>query len=292
MDSGSTLIVEVSGFSDVLTMDNSAVQDGLGFIDAACATSVAGAPWWARYKAKLTTLWLMKHVKEVESTETFNFGNGQSLPATQTILAPAVFANHLVLIKFHLVNSPGLGLLLGRDVLDGMKCDISLGRPVLRIDGRETPLKQGPGGHVCANLAPESFNVLRSVFDVPAPDELSRRLQPLRPQRTWTASVRARRLVFTIIACMASSQPDAAWPAPPTCSTLMTLTAKGLNHTASVCPSQAARPLNATTLQAVNKKRAGRAAVRCRRCCQSTAQQACTNCGEAVCASCCRACRR
>ena len=88
---------------------------GIAVQDTACRYSVAGVLWYRDYIKKLAALGLLGEAREQEEKESYRFGNGGTLVSRVRATVPVVLGNTALLISFSVVDSPGLGLLLGRD---------------------------------------------------------------------------------------------------------------------------------------------------------------------------------
>ena len=75
--------------------------------------------------------------------ENFKFGNGGILPSSKRWRLPAVIADNVVCLWVSAVPVSSLGLLIGRDVLDGLGGVLDFG---------ERTLEQLAAGHVAPSL--------------------------------------------------------------------------------------------------------------------------------------------
>ena len=140
----------------------SADKSLVGALDSACNRTCAGEQWIREYLAKLTEAprEVQALVKEKPETENFKFGNGGVLPSATRWRIPAVIGGQLVCVWVSTVPVPSLGLLLGRDVLDGLGgvLDFSERTLMCRVLGQApTALVQLAAGHLAVSLIPEQW---------------------------------------------------------------------------------------------------------------------------------------
>ena len=101
----------------------------VGALDSACNRTCAGEEWILGYLAELkkAPAEIRELVLTMEERESFQFGNGATLPSGVRYRLPAVIAGNLVGIRVSCVPV-SLGLLLGRDLLE-VACSTSAARP-------------------------------------------------------------------------------------------------------------------------------------------------------------------
>ncbi|CAE7402794.1 dnaJ, partial [Symbiodinium sp. KB8] len=90
----------------------------------------------------------------------FKFGNGGILPSAVRWRIPAMIGNHLVCIWVSAVPVQSLGLLLGRDALDGLGGVLDFGRKSLScrlFDELAVPLERLSAGHLPLKLIPDAW---------------------------------------------------------------------------------------------------------------------------------------
>ena len=133
-----------------------------GPLDSACSRTCAGTAWLEDYVDQLATA--PDHVKELVTTkietESFRLGNGGVLPSTLRWRIPLVFSGELICVWVSAVPVPSLGLLLGRDVLDGLRgvLDFSAKSLVCKVFGEAlTALEKLSAGHLALKLIPEAW---------------------------------------------------------------------------------------------------------------------------------------
>ncbi|CAE7353498.1 unnamed protein product, partial [Symbiodinium sp. KB8] len=117
----------------------------VGALDSACNRTCAGEEWILGYLQSCR-----------RRPRKFN---GATLPSGVRYRLPAVIAGNLVGIWVSCVPVPSLGLLLGRDLLDGLGGVLDFGRKTLRCNlfaGRPpVPLERLAAGHLALNLIPD-----------------------------------------------------------------------------------------------------------------------------------------
>ena len=93
------------------------VDEGIGVMDTACLLCVSGKKWYENYKDILTEMGLADQILEEPEDEVNRFGNGGTLPSKLRVTAPLVLCGQAGRIVFSVVDSPTLGLLIGRDFI-------------------------------------------------------------------------------------------------------------------------------------------------------------------------------
>ncbi|CAE7234040.1 pol [Symbiodinium sp. CCMP2456] len=143
--------------ANVLSQDKALV----GALDSACNRTCAGEDWVLGYLEELKKApdEVRNLVLSVEERESFKFGNGATLPSGVRYRLPAVIAGNLVGIWVSCVPVASLGLLLGRDLLDGLGGVLDFGQKTLRCKlfaGRPpVPLERLVAGHLALGLIPD-----------------------------------------------------------------------------------------------------------------------------------------
>ena len=133
----------------------------VGALDSACNRTCAGEDWVQGYLKELDKA--PKEIRDLVATvaeqENFKFGNGGTLPSSTRYRLPAVVAGQLVGIWVSCVPVSSLGLLLGRDLLDGLGGVLDFGQKTLLCKlfaGRPpVPLERLSAGHLALTLIPE-----------------------------------------------------------------------------------------------------------------------------------------
>ena len=142
--------------SETLASSTLAVDRALvGALDSACNRTCAGDEWIQGYLQELDRA--PQHIRDLilvcPEKENFKFGNGGVLPSATRYRLPAVVSGNLVLIWVSSGPVSSLGLLLGRDFLDGLGGVLDFGARTLvcKLFG-ETPteLKRLAAGHSAA----------------------------------------------------------------------------------------------------------------------------------------------
>ena len=130
--------------------------------DTACRFSVAGRIWYEAYLKKLDGLGLRGEAKERPEHESYRFGNGGTLLSSIRATVPAVLGNTPMLISFSVVDSPSLGLLLGRDFLTPAGVVLDMGNRTFRFGQRGDSVKMVTtrAGHYGMELLPERWRSL------------------------------------------------------------------------------------------------------------------------------------
>lgn len=110
-----------------------------------------GERWWEDYHRRLAVL--MDQVKE-----TFRFGNGDTLVATERHRFPAAIAGMSAFVEACVVPSDSLVLLLGRDFLEsvGAVADV-VARRQLRVGSSTPDLRGSAGSHYSIDPDPATF---------------------------------------------------------------------------------------------------------------------------------------
>ncbi|CAE7211399.1 ABCB25 [Symbiodinium natans] len=135
----------------------------VGALDSACNRTCAGEDWIQGYLLELQKAppEIQALVKTVEEQENFKFGNGGNLPSMTRYRVPAVISGHLVGIWISCVPVSSLGLLLGRDLLDGLGgvLDFSQRTLTCKLFANRPPvaLERLAAGHLSLALIPEQW---------------------------------------------------------------------------------------------------------------------------------------
>ena len=132
----------------------------VGALDSACNRTCTGPTWLNEFVAKLmeeAPKEIVSLIRREKEQELFRFGNGGLQKSTERWRLPVMVGDTLVLFWTSVVNVPSLGLLLGRDFLDGVGAVLAFTRRVLRcdhLDGSLIPLRQMAAGHYLLPLLP------------------------------------------------------------------------------------------------------------------------------------------
>ena len=134
----------------------------VGALDSACNRTCSGHMWMDQYLSMLSHApQAIKNLVEKEpEEEVFRFGDGGVQVSTYRYRVPMMVGSDLVLTWVSVVPVPSLGLLLGRDWLDGIGCNLSFAKKVMRADhlsGKLIPLHQILAGHFALALLPSSW---------------------------------------------------------------------------------------------------------------------------------------
>ena len=134
----------------------------MGALDSACNRTCAGEVWIQHF---LLTLQhappeVQAIVATAEENELFRFGNGGTQRSSVRYRLPVMVGNNLLAVWVSVVKVPSLGLLLGRDFLDGIGAVISFTKQKLRpdfLDGKLISLSQVAAGHFALSLVPSTW---------------------------------------------------------------------------------------------------------------------------------------
>ena len=132
----------------------------VGALDSACNRTCIGPTWLNEFVAKLmeeAPKEIVALIRREKEQELFRFGNGGLQKSTERWRLPVMVGDTLVLFWTSVVSVPSLGLLLGRDFLDGVGAVLAFTRRVLRcdhLDGSLIPLRQMAAGHYLLPLLP------------------------------------------------------------------------------------------------------------------------------------------
>ena len=134
----------------------------VGALDSACNRTCTGSTWLQGYLDALADApqSIKDLIQSVPEREVFRFGNGGTQESTRRWRLPMMVGNTLVCVWTSVVHVPSLGLLLGRDFLDGVGAVLSFSRRVLRadhLDGALIPLRQLMAGHFALQLLPKEW---------------------------------------------------------------------------------------------------------------------------------------
>ena len=136
----------------------------MGALDSACNRTCCGSAWVEHYLAALQSApeAIQQLVSRSQEQETFKFGDGGTQKSSVRIRLPMVVGTDLVLTWVSIIPVGSLGLLLGRDWLDGVGCVLSFSKRVMRADhlsGHHIPLKQLAAGHFALRLIPSEWPI-------------------------------------------------------------------------------------------------------------------------------------
>ena len=134
----------------------------VGALDSACNRTCSGHMWIDQYLSTLASApqAIKSLVKKEPEEEIFRFGDGGVQTSQFRYRIPMVVGNDLILTWVSVVPVASLGLLLGRDWLDGIGCVLSFAKKVMRADhlsGKIIPLHQILAGHFAASLIPSQW---------------------------------------------------------------------------------------------------------------------------------------
>ena len=131
----------------------------VGALDSACNRTVTGFTWLHGFldELKKAPASVQSLVKRESENELFRFGNGGVQHSHERWRLPMVVGDQLILLWTSVVGVPSLGLLLGRDFLDGIGAVLSFTQRLLRCDHLNSmvvPLRQMAAGHFLLQLIP------------------------------------------------------------------------------------------------------------------------------------------
>ena len=134
----------------------------VGALDSACNRTCTGSTWLTGYLDALESApsFIQQLVKWEPECEVFRFGNGGTQESSKRWRLPIVVGKCLVCVWVSVVPVPSLGLLLGRDFLDGIGAVLSFARKLLRadhLDGTLISLRQLVAGHFALQLIPSEW---------------------------------------------------------------------------------------------------------------------------------------
>ena len=134
----------------------------VGALDSACNRTVTGFTWLHGFLEELKTApaSVQSLVKRESESELFRFGNGGVQHSYERWRLPMVVGDQLILLWTSVVGVPSLGLLLGRDFLDGIGAVLSFSQRLLRCDHLNNlvvPLRQMAAGHFLLQLIPQHW---------------------------------------------------------------------------------------------------------------------------------------
>ena len=134
----------------------------VGALDSACNRTVAGPTWLSGFlnELKKAPADVRALVKRQQERELFRFGNGGVQRSLERWRLPMVLGDQLFLFWTSVVDVPSLGLLFGRDFLDGIGAGLNFNRRLLRCDRLGTghiPLRQLAAGHFLLEIIPRAW---------------------------------------------------------------------------------------------------------------------------------------
>ena len=103
---------------------------------------------------------VLELVQRQDESESFRFGNGGVQLSSERWRLPMVLGDQLFLFWTSVVDVPSLGLLFGRDFLDGVGAVLNFNRRLLRCDRLDTghiPLRQLSAGHFLLEIIPKQW---------------------------------------------------------------------------------------------------------------------------------------
>ena len=136
----------------------------MGALDSACNRTCCGSAWLDHYLTALSNASeeIQNLVERCPEQETFRFGDGGTQKSSFRFRLPMVVGPDLVLTWASIIPVKSLGLLLGRDWLDGIGCVLSFAKRIMRADhlsGHHIPLKQLAAGHFALRLIPSEWPI-------------------------------------------------------------------------------------------------------------------------------------
>ena len=134
----------------------------VGALDTACNRTVTGMIWLKGFLEELkhAPQEVQSLVKREDEVEMFRFGNGGVQKSVERWRLPMMVGNTLFCFWTSVVRVPSLGLLLGRDFLDGIGAVLSFTQRLLRCDHLQStvvPLRQMSAGHFLLQLIPSAW---------------------------------------------------------------------------------------------------------------------------------------
>ena len=134
----------------------------VGALDTACNRTVTGMVWLKGFldELKHAPAAVQSLLKREEEVELFRFGNGGVQRSTERWRLPMMVGDTLFCFWTSVVRVPSLGLLLGRDFLDGIGAVLSFTQRLLRCDHLQStvvPLRQMSAGHFLLQLIPSTW---------------------------------------------------------------------------------------------------------------------------------------
>eukprot|EP00435_Cladocopium_sp_Y103_P020437 s757_g5.t1 len=135
----------------------------VGALDSACNRTVTGSTWLSGFLEELrkTPISIRALVQRQQESESFRFGNGGVQHSSERWRLPMVLGGQLFLFWTSVVDVPSLGLLFGRDFLDGVEAVLNFNRRLLRCDRLDTghiPLRQLAAGHFLLEIIPKKWS--------------------------------------------------------------------------------------------------------------------------------------
>ena len=134
----------------------------VGALDSACNRTCAGSYWMQTYLEALDRApqFISNLIDQKPEEEVFKFGNGGVQQSKWRVRVPMMVGSDMVVTWVSVVPVPSLGLLLGRDFLDGIGCVLSFAKKKMRADhlnGELVPLRQVQAGHFALQLIPNRW---------------------------------------------------------------------------------------------------------------------------------------
>ena len=134
----------------------------MGALDSACNRTCCGTAWLDHYLTALNAApqEIKCLVQQCPEQETFRFGDGGAQKSSYRIRLPMVIGTDLVLTWVSIIPVESLGLLLGRDWLDGVGCVLSFSKKIMRADhlsGKHISLHQLTAGRFALRLIPSEW---------------------------------------------------------------------------------------------------------------------------------------
>lgn len=106
-------------------------------------------------------------IVEPDPTQSFRFGNGETLPAASRITMPALIGNIPGLLTIHSIDSPAVPPLLGIDAMSkiGLEVNFQTDQVYINRQGRRTPIptRRLPSGHLAINIVGDYNQLQREM---------------------------------------------------------------------------------------------------------------------------------
>ena len=168
------------------SMDVGRREKARGVIDTAARYTVAGKAWDRADRRTCIDRGIGHPISVASESEMYGFGNGGLLKSTERVTVPVVLADNPPLLSHCVVQSPVLSLLIGRDVVEGLRLDIKGSSKTLEFNGRLKPLGDSVARHYCVTLSPERYDLVRHPASCAhVPHHLSRGAKSQNSRRRW-----------------------------------------------------------------------------------------------------------
>lgn len=135
----------------------------VGALDSACNRTVTGSTWLTGFlnELKKAPVEVRSLIQRQQEKELFRFGNGGVQQSVERWRLPMMIGDTLFVFWTSVVDVPSLGLLFGRDFLDGVGAVLNFNRRLLRCDRLGTsciPLRQMSAGHFLLDIIPKTWS--------------------------------------------------------------------------------------------------------------------------------------